>query len=104
ELVRSTIGVLAILAILALTVVNTCQLDAIERKLVTNPPGGTSGAREPVAPTSCQVVPATPLKETDPLAQAAGNRLVPAVRAWANAPHVECGTLRFEFGADPPGL
>jgi ABC-type transport system substrate-binding protein len=101
ELVRSTIGVLALLGILVLTIVNTCQLDAIERKIGGGP---IDDSRPPPPPPSCEVVPPAPLKETDPLVQAPGNRLVPAVRAWANAPHVECGPIRFEAGQDPPGL
>ena len=109
ELVRSTIGVLALLGILVLTVVNTCQLDnterrldSIEQKIATGGPGPGS---QPPTPQSCtEAVPPMPLEEADPLARAPGNRLVPAVRAWANAPHVECGTLRFETGVDPPGL
>jgi ABC-type transport system substrate-binding protein len=104
ELIRSTIGIIAILAILALTIVNTCQLDNLERQMMT---GAISiGTRDPAsAPTpSGDVVDPVPLVETDPIVNAPGNRLVPAVRAWANAPHVEVGTLRFETGVDPPGL
>lgn len=102
ELVRSTIGVIALLAILALTIVNSCQLDAIERRLATGVPGSRNDG--PQEPLSRDVVQPTPLAESDPIVAAPGNRLVPAVRAWANAPHVEMGTLRFETGVDPPGL
>jgi ABC-type transport system substrate-binding protein len=43
-------------------------------------------------------------EDDDPLLDARGNALVRWARPLAQAPHVDGGTLRFEFGQDPPGL
>ena len=100
ELVRSTIGVLALLGILVLTIVNTCQLDAIERKLGDQPPPPPHRGRRR---RQAAVVAPTPLPEIDPLVQAPGNRLVPAVRAGRTR-RTSRAAAAVRVRADPPGL